>query len=103
MVQRFSIAFSCPMDVDGAIDGDSSEPEEDAAVVLSEGFDSLEGDSKGVLQHVFGELGHRKSRKNRPTVQSVSKPLEEHARCGAIPLLQSLNDLFLFLQGRKVC
>jgi len=97
-----TLSFSGSVDVDGAVDGDASEPEEDASVVACKGLDSLEGCAKGVLQDVFRKLGYGQAGENGLAVELVSEPLEEDA--GRLPIAPTDpgDDVLLVLYWGQV-
>ena len=90
------------MNVDGAVDGDASKPEEDASVVAAEGLDALESCSKGVLEDVLGELRHGEAREDGLAVELVSEPLKEDP-CGlSVTLTDPGDDVSLVLDWGQV-
>ena len=96
-----AVSLPRPVYVDGAVDGDAPEPEEDAAVVALKGLDALKSSPEGVLEDVLSELRNRQPGKDRLAVELLCKPLEEHTSCLPIPTTDPRDDrLFLLDWGQ---
>ena len=90
------------MNINGSINGNPTEPEEDAAVMAGECLYALKRYPKGILQDVLGRLWHGKSRQNCAPVKSVGKPLEEDARSLPVTLTNPIDHLPLFIERREI-
>ena len=92
----------CTLHVNGAVDGDAAEPEEDAATLGLVLIDPLQCDPEGVLEDVLCQLPVRQSGQDGPAVQRIGEPLEDHPGSGPVSLAKSLHDRAFFLVGRQV-
>ena len=90
------------MDINGAIDGDAAQPEEDASIVAGEGLDALQCCAEGILEDLFSELGNGKTREDGLAVELVCEPLEEDASGLSVALTNSGDDVSLVLYGGQI-
>jgi hypothetical protein len=55
-------------------------------------LDAFHGEAKGVFEDVLGELGDGEAREDDLSIQPVPEPPVEGGECGAIALLESLDE-----------
>jgi hypothetical protein len=58
--------------------------------------DAFHGEAEGVFEDVLGELRDGEAREDDLSIQAIPEPPVEGGQCGAIALLESLDECGLF-------
>ena len=67
-----------------------------------ERFDTLERGSKGVLENILGQFGHREAWKNGLAIELVSEPLEDDPGGLSVTLTDTSDDVAFVLDWGQI-